>query len=49
MDYSGANPPFGSVVIRASALDWTIVRPAVLNDKPGRGEVRALTTCMAGR
>jgi uncharacterized protein YbjT (DUF2867 family) len=30
-------------VIRASALDWTIVRPTVLNDKPGRGSVRALT------
>jgi uncharacterized protein YbjT (DUF2867 family) len=30
-------------VIRASALDWTIVRPTVLNDKPARGDVRALT------
>jgi uncharacterized protein YbjT (DUF2867 family) len=30
-------------VIRASALDWTIVRPTVLNDKQGRGAVRALT------
>lgn len=29
--------------IRASALDWTIVRPTVLNDKPARGHVRALT------
>ena len=29
--------------IRASALDWTIVRPAVLNDKPARGHIRELT------
>jgi putative NADH-flavin reductase len=30
-------------IIRSSGLDWTIVRPAVLNDKPARGSVRALT------
>jgi uncharacterized protein YbjT (DUF2867 family) len=30
-------------IIRGSGLDWTIVRPAVLNDKPARGSVRALT------
>ncbi|WP_426955803.1 NAD(P)-dependent oxidoreductase [Muricoccus radiodurans] len=30
-------------IVRESGLDWTLVRPAVLNDKPGRGEVRALT------
>ena len=29
-------------VIRKSGLDWVIVRPSVLNDKPGRGAVRAL-------
>lgn len=29
--------------IRASRLDWTIVRPTVLNDKPARGDVKALT------
>jgi uncharacterized protein YbjT (DUF2867 family) len=29
--------------IRASALDWIIVRPTVLNDKPARGRIRALT------
>lgn len=29
--------------IRASALKWTIVRPTVLNDKPARGHIRALT------
>ena len=29
--------------IRASSLDWTIVRPAVLNDKPARGGIKALT------
>lgn len=30
-------------VVRASGLDWVLVRPAILNDKPGRGDVRALT------
>ncbi|MGE7368773.1 NAD(P)-dependent oxidoreductase [Neorhizobium sp. NPDC001467] len=30
-------------VIRQSGLDWTIVRPAVLNNKPARNAVRALT------
>lgn len=30
-------------VIRASKLDWTIVRPTVLNDKPARGNIKALT------
>ena len=29
--------------IRASALDWIIVRPTALNDKPPRGHIRALT------
>ncbi|WP_052211007.1 NAD(P)-dependent oxidoreductase [Rhizobium rhizogenes] len=29
--------------IRASTLDWIIVRPTVLNDKPARGHVKALT------
>jgi len=29
--------------IRASALDWIIVRPMVLNDKPPSGHIRALT------
>ncbi|MEI9422088.1 SDR family oxidoreductase [Mesorhizobium sp. Cs1299R1N1] len=29
--------------IRASTLDWTIVRPMVLNDKPARGRIKALT------
>ncbi|MEO6972841.1 MAG: SDR family oxidoreductase [Rhodoferax sp.] len=29
--------------IRASTLDWTIVRPTVLNDKPARGRTQALT------
>jgi uncharacterized protein YbjT (DUF2867 family) len=29
--------------IRASTLDWTIVRPTVLNDKLARGHVKALT------
>ncbi|MDF3215984.1 SDR family oxidoreductase [Mesorhizobium sp. M7A.F.Ca.CA.001.09.2.1] len=29
--------------IRSSALDWTIVRPMVLNDKPARGRIKAVT------
>lgn len=29
-------------LIRASALDWTIVRPSVLNDKPAAGRIKAL-------
>jgi uncharacterized protein YbjT (DUF2867 family) len=30
-------------LIRDSGLDWTIIRPSVLNDKPATGQVRALT------
>jgi putative NADH-flavin reductase len=30
-------------LIRASDLDWIIIRPSVLNDKPATGRVRALT------
>ncbi len=30
-------------VIRDSGLDWTLVRPTVLADKPARGAVRAMT------
>lgn len=30
-------------IIRDSGLDWTIVRPAILNNKPGLGAVRTLT------
>lgn len=30
-------------IIKASELDWVLVRPAILNDKPGRGAVHALT------
>jgi len=30
-------------MLRESGLDWTLVRPSVLNDKPGGHEVRALT------
>ena len=29
-------------IIRESGLDWVVVRPAILNDNPGRGAVRAL-------
>jgi putative NADH-flavin reductase len=31
-------------IIEESALDWTIVRPSILNKKPGRKTVRALTS-----
>jgi putative NADH-flavin reductase len=30
-------------IVRDSGLDWVLVRPSVLNDKPRRGPVRALT------
>ncbi|AKF85384.1 hypothetical protein MFUL124B02_11680 [Myxococcus fulvus 124B02] len=30
-------------IVQESGLDWVLVRPTVLNDKPGRGTVRALT------
>jgi putative NADH-flavin reductase len=30
-------------VVTDSGLDWVLVRPSVLNDKPSRGSVRALT------
>jgi uncharacterized protein YbjT (DUF2867 family) len=29
-------------IVRASGLDWVLVRPMVLNDKPPRGQVRAM-------
>jgi uncharacterized protein YbjT (DUF2867 family) len=31
----------------ASKLDWILVRPVVLNDKPARGTVRALSDLSA--
>jgi uncharacterized protein YbjT (DUF2867 family) len=30
-------------IVRDSGLDWILVRPSILNDKPGRGAMRALT------
>lgn len=30
-------------IVKDSGLDWVLVRPVILNDKPGRGSVRALT------
>jgi uncharacterized protein YbjT (DUF2867 family) len=30
-------------IVRESGLDWVLVRPSVLSDKPPRGNVRALT------
>lgn len=30
-------------IVRDSGLDWVLVRPAILSNKPGRGDVRALT------
>ncbi len=34
-------------LIRASGMDWVLVRPTVLNDKPGTGQIRALTNLSA--
>jgi hypothetical protein len=36
-------------IVRSSGLDWVIVRPSILNNKPGRGAVRALTDLSAFR
>jgi uncharacterized protein YbjT (DUF2867 family) len=30
-------------IVAGSGLDWVLVRPAILNDKPRRGNIRALT------
>ena len=30
-------------IVKNSGLDWILVRPSILNDKPGRGTMRALT------
>jgi len=30
-------------IVRESGLDWVLVRPTVLNDKPAHGNIRALT------
>ncbi|MCS3728032.1 NAD(P)-dependent oxidoreductase [Bradyrhizobium betae] len=30
-------------IVRNSGLDWILVRPSVLSNKPGRGTIRALT------
>jgi uncharacterized protein YbjT (DUF2867 family) len=30
-------------IVRSSGAEWVLVRPTVLNDKPARGSVRALT------
>jgi putative NADH-flavin reductase len=30
-------------IIKSSGLDWVLVRPSILNDKPGRNKIRALT------
>ncbi|MEO8021617.1 SDR family oxidoreductase [Polaromonas sp.] len=30
-------------IVRSSGLDWVLVRPSVLNDKPPQKEIRALT------
>jgi putative NADH-flavin reductase len=30
-------------IVRESGLDWILVRPVILNDKPGRNTVRAFT------
>ena len=33
--------------IRASSLDWVVVRPAMLTDDPARGSVRTVTDLAA--
>ncbi|THF87725.1 NAD-dependent epimerase/dehydratase family protein [Deinococcus sp. KSM4-11] len=58
VDRSEQMPPFLSAVLRVkaqsdahvqgSALDWTVVRPAGLNDEPGTGLVRAAATVDRG-
>jgi len=30
-------------IVKDNGLDWTIVRPSILNNKPGRGTTKALT------
>ena len=30
-------------IVRGSGLDWVLVRPSILNNKPGGGAIRALT------
>ena len=30
-------------IVKDSGLDWVLVRPSILNNKPGRGSIRALT------
>ena len=30
-------------IVRGSGLDWSLVRPSVLNDKPGRNTLRTIT------
>jgi hypothetical protein len=30
-------------MVKDSGLDWVLVRPSVLNDKPSRGSIRVLT------
>ena len=34
-------------IVRESGLDWVLVRPSMLNDKPGRDSIRALTPTLA--
>lgn len=36
-------------LVRSSGLDWTILRPGYLSDKPATGKVRAIPTGYAGR
>lgn len=36
-------------VVRASGLDWTILRPGYLSDRPATGRLRAIPTSYAGR
>lgn len=38
-----ADKNWQEAIVRDSGLDWVLVRPSDLNDKPGRGSIRALT------
>jgi uncharacterized protein YbjT (DUF2867 family) len=41
--YAYADKNRQEAIIRDSGLDWVLVRPSVLNNKPGRATTRALT------
>jgi hypothetical protein len=46
LNHLAEKPSRGGSAAAHSTLDWTIVRPTVLNDKPARGGIKALTDKM---